>query len=130
MEKESRSEFTQKLEGFIKTVKKAGTKAANKTIELADIASLNIKLQKLNVKLSEKFEELGRLSYKKLSGVGDTSADENQAEAAANEETSTETAAEAPTDETVDKIAALVDGINKLQEEIRLVKIEIKAKKK
>ena len=44
--------------------------AANKTIkvagELADIAKLNIKLKTLSVKLSGKFEKLGRLTYKQL----------------------------------------------------------------
>lgn len=44
--------------------------AANKTIkvagELADIAKLNIKLKALSVKLSGKFEKLGRLTYKQL----------------------------------------------------------------
>lgn len=44
--------------------------AANKTLkvagELADIAKLNIKLKALSVKLSGKFEKLGRLTYKQL----------------------------------------------------------------
>lgn len=44
--------------------------AANKTIkvagELADIAKLNIKLKTMTVKLSGKFEKLGRLTYKQL----------------------------------------------------------------
>ena len=44
--------------------------AANKTIkvagELADIAKLNLKLKTLSVKLSGKFEKLGRLTYKQL----------------------------------------------------------------
>lgn len=44
--------------------------AANKTLkiagELADIATLNIKLKAMSVKLSGKFEKLGRLTYKQL----------------------------------------------------------------
>ena len=44
--------------------------AASKTIrvagELADIAKLNIKVKTLTVKLSGKFEKLGRLTYKQL----------------------------------------------------------------
>ena len=92
------SEFNQKLDSFFASVKKATKKAASKTMELADAASLNIKLQGLNVKLSEKFETLGRLSYKKLEGIGEISTD-----------APTETSA----DDTVDKIAAVVDEINK-----------------
>ena len=98
---ENRKEFNQKIDGFFSSVKKVTKKAANKTIELADVASLNIKLQGLNVKLSERFEALGRLSYKKLEGIG---------------EISTEGVEEAPVDDTVDKIAAIVDQINNLYE--------------
>ena len=108
------SEFNQKLDSFLSSVKKATKKAANKTMELADAASLNIKLQGLNVKLSEKFETLGRLSYKKLEGIG---------------EISTDAPAEETADNTVDKIAATVDEINKLYEEISCLKAEIKAQK-
>ena len=107
-------EFNQKLDGFFASVKKATKKAANKTMELADAASLSIKLQGLNVKLSERFETLGRLSYKKLEGIG---------------EISTEAPAEEAADDTVDKIAAVVDEINKLYEEISCLKAEIKAQK-
>ena len=67
----NKNEWSAKLDSFIGSVKKATKKAANKTMELADAASLNIKLQGLNVKLSEKFEELGRLSYQKLEGIGE-----------------------------------------------------------
>ena len=50
---------------------KAGVeRAANKTIkkagELADTASLHFKLKTLKVKQSEKFEKLGKLTYKQL----------------------------------------------------------------
>ena len=111
---DNRSEFNVKLEGFLNSVKKATKKAANKTMELADAASLNIKLQGLNVKLSEKFEELGRLSYKKLEGIG---------------EISTEEPVDTVEDDTVDKIAETVEQINKLYEEISCLKAEIKAQK-
>lgn len=109
-----KNDFNKKLESFIKSAKKATQKAANKTMELADIASLNVKLQGLKVKLSEKFEELGKLSYQKLSGIGEISTDEV-----------TETEA----DTTVDKIAGLVEQIDKLYEEISCLKSEIKSRK-
>lgn len=109
----NKSEWNEKLGSFIGSVKKATKKAANKTMELADAASLNIKLQGLNVKLSEKFEELGRLSYRKLEGIGEI----------------TDGEAPAPTDDVVDKIAEAVEAINKLYEEISCLKAEIKAAK-
>ena len=118
MEKESKRDFNEKFQNFINSAKKAGKKAAAKTAELADTASLNIKLQGLNVKLSEKFEELGRLSYNKLSGIGEVS-----------EEPTDCTAESERVDDTVDKIADLVDQINKLYEQISCLKAEIKAKK-
>jgi hypothetical protein len=108
------AEFNKKLDSFIAGVKKATKKAANKTMELADAASLNIKLQALNVKLSEKFEQLGRLSYQKLEGIGEITDGAN---------------AEVEADDVVDKIAATVDQINKLYEEISCLKAEIKAAK-
>ena len=46
------------------------SRAANKTFkkagELADIASLHLKLKTLNTKLSDRFETLGKLTYKQL----------------------------------------------------------------
>ena len=111
---ENKNEFNKKLDSFFASVKKATKKAANKTMELADAASLNIKLQGLNVKLSERFEELGRLSYKKLEGIGEVTTDE---------------CTDAPADDTVDKIASTVEQINKLYEEISCLKAEIKAQK-
>ena len=51
-------------------IKASVSRAANKTIkkagELADTASLNFKLKTLKVKQSEKFEKLGKLTYKQL----------------------------------------------------------------
>ena len=53
-----------------KDIKTNVSHAASKTIrvagELADIAKLNIKVKTLTVKLSGKFEKLGRLTYKQL----------------------------------------------------------------
>ncbi len=112
MATENKKEFNDKFQSFVRSAKKAGKKAANKTMELADLASLNLKLQRINVKLSEKFEELGKLSYKKLSGVGEIN--------------------EAPTaesDNAVDMIAAIVDEIDKLYTSQSRIKAEIKAKK-
>lgn len=92
----------EKLNDFIKSAKKVTKKAASTTMELADIASLKVKLQGQMVKLSEKFEELGRLSYGKL----------------ANDEDNTE------------KIAAAVAEIDALKNKIEDTKAEIKAKKR
>ncbi len=51
-------------------IKTGVERAANKTIkkagELADTASLHFKLKTLKVKQSEKFEKLGKLTYKQL----------------------------------------------------------------
>lgn len=112
MSNERNTEFREKFDAFMKNAKKATKKAANKTMEFADIASLNIKLQGLNVKLSEKFEHLGKLSYKKLSGVGEISEDSVSVE-----------------DATVDEIAETVEAIDKLYDEISRLKAEIKARK-
>jgi uncharacterized small protein (DUF1192 family) len=111
MSTEKNTEFKERFDAFMKTAKKATKKAANKTMELADIASLNLRLQSLNVKLSEKFEYLGKLSYKKLSGIGEIS-DENE-----------------PADTTVDEIAETVEAIDRLYDEISRLKTEIKIKK-
>ena len=92
----------EKLNDFIKGAKKVTKKAASTTMELADIASLNVKLQGQKVKLSEKFEELGRLSYGKLAN------DEDNAE----------------------KIASAVAAIDQLKEAIEDIKAEITAKKR
>ena len=61
----------EKMNEFIKSAKKATKKAASTTMELADIASLNLKLQGQSVKLSEKYEKLGKLSYDKLANEAD-----------------------------------------------------------
>ena len=114
MSTERNTEFKERFDSFMKNAKKATKKAANKTMELADIASLNLKLQGLNVKLSEKFETLGKLSYQKLSGVG---------------EISDEITPAGDADTTVDAIAETVEAIDKLYDEISRLKVEIKVRK-
>ena len=91
----------EKMNEFIKSAKKATKKAANTTMELADIASLNLKLQGQSVKLSEKYEKLGKLSYDKLSNDADNA----------------------------EKIATVVEEISAMIEQIENTKAEIKAKK-
>ena len=112
MSTKKNTEFKERFDAFMKTAQKATKKAANKTMELADLASLNLKLQSLNVKLSEKFEYLGKLSYKKLSGIGEIS-----------------DGSEPTADTTVDEIAETVEAIDKLHDEISRLKVEIKVKK-
>ena len=92
----------EKLNSFIQGAKKATKKAANTTMELADIASLNLRLQGQSVKLSETYEKLGKLSYDKLANEADNA----------------------------DAIASVVEEIGKMIEGIENTKAEIKAKKK
>ncbi len=91
----------EKVNNFISNAKKATKKAANTTMELADIASLNIKLQTQSVKLSEKYEKLGKLSYDKLANEADNA----------------------------EKIAKAVEEIGSMIEQIENTKAEIRAKK-
>ena len=51
---------------FCKKVKKTATKVVKKTGEAADIAAKYVKLQKIDSKLSDRYEVLGRLTYKQL----------------------------------------------------------------
>ena len=80
-------------------------RAANKTIqkagELADTASLHFKYKTAKAKLSERFEKLGRLTYKQL-----------KAETSYAEE-----------------IAAVIADIDLLREEIKALKEKIDAQK-
>ena len=91
----------EKVNDFLKGAKKVTKKAADATMELADIAALNVKLQAQKVKLSEKFEILGRLSYEKLEKAADNA----------------------------QQIAATVEEINKLKETVENTKAEIRAKR-
>lgn len=91
----------EKLNNFLQSAKKATKKAAATTIELTDIAALNVKLQAQSVKLSEKYEKLGRLSYSKLAHEADNA----------------------------EKIAESVAEIDAINNDIENIKAEIKAKK-
>lgn len=51
---------------FCDKLGKAANKAVKKTEELADSASKFVKLKALDSKISSKYEELGRLTYKQL----------------------------------------------------------------
>ena len=62
----------QNVQRFVRVTKKAAKEAAVKARKLADIAAVSVKLQGQSVKLSEKYEELGRLSYDKLIKNKDT----------------------------------------------------------
>ena len=53
-----------KWNDFCTTVGKYANRAVKKTEELADTASVHIKLKNLDVKLCEEYEKLGRLTYK------------------------------------------------------------------
>ncbi len=55
-----------KWDNFCAKVSKAANKAVKETGRLADIASLKIKLNSIEVKKAEEFEKLGRLTYDQL----------------------------------------------------------------
>ena len=86
----------------IKTnVSRAANKAIKKTGELADIASMHLKLKSLERKLDGKYKDLGKLTYKQLKSGA------SQAE----------------------KIADTIVEIDTLREDIRLQKEKIEAEK-
>lgn len=80
----------------------AANKAIKKTEELADSASKHIKLKAMDGKLSEKYESLGRLTYKQLKSG------ESQAE----------------------KISGVIDEIDSLRVQRKALHDEIEADKK
>ena len=82
-------------------VSRAANNAIKKTGELADIASMHLKLKSLERKLEGKFTELGKLTYKQLKSGA------SQAE----------------------KIADTIVEIDTLREAIRLQKEKIEAEK-
>lgn len=84
------------------TVGRAANKTMKKAGELADTASLHFKYKTSKAKLSEKFERLGRLTYKQL-----------KTEISHAEE-----------------IATLISDIDALREEIKLIKQKIEDAKK
>lgn len=51
---------------FCKKVKKTAARVAKKTSEATDIAVKYIKLQRIDSRLSDRYEALGRLTYKQL----------------------------------------------------------------
>ncbi|MBQ8140436.1 MAG: hypothetical protein IJ038_01930 [Clostridia bacterium] len=87
-------------------IKSGVGRAANKTMkkagELADTASLHFKLKTLNARLGDKFERLGRLTYKQL-----------KTEISRAEE-----------------IAKVIEDIDSLREEIKALKLKIEELKK
>ena len=82
-------------------VGKAANTAAKKTGEIADTASKYVKLKSVDVKLSSKYESLGRLTYKQLKNGG------SQAQS----------------------ISAVIEEIDALNEQRKAIKAEIEAEK-
>ena len=82
-------------------VGRATGKAIQKTGEIADMASLYLKLKNLNLQLNERYETLGKLTYKQLK------TEASQAE----------------------KIAQIIEDIDQLREQVSLQKDRILALK-
>lgn len=78
-------------------VEHAANKAIKKTSEIADTASLRVKLKSLDVKLNCEYEKLGKLTYKQLK------TSKSQAE----------------------EIAAVIDSIDSLRAEMKTVREKI-----
>ena len=89
------------LNEFYKTVKSVADKAVKKTEELADIAAKHVILHRIESKLEERYENLGKLTYKQLK------TGESQAE----------------------RIALYIESIDKLRAERKAVQTEIDAYK-
>lgn len=86
---------------FCKKVKSAAGKAVKKTEEVADTAAKYIRLHQIDSKLSDRYEVLGRLTYKQLK------TGESQAE----------------------RIAMYIESIDKLREDRKSLQAEIDADK-
>lgn len=84
-----------------KKINSTTKKIAKKTTEVADTASKHIKLKSLDGKLSDKYEELGRIYYKQLNGA----------------------------EVEISKIDAILSEINALKYEKKALKAEIQADK-
>ena len=84
---------------FAKNLKTKAKKAAKKTGEATDIAVKYVKLHKMDSKLSDRYEALGRLTYKQLK------TGESQAE----------------------KIALYIDSIDKIRADRKALNAEIEA---
>lgn len=68
---------------FISSAKKAFSKAAVKVNDLADTAADSIKIESLKLKLSQKYEELGKIVYNEMKSSTDDSSAEKAADKAA-----------------------------------------------
>ena len=86
---------------FCKKVKKTAAKVVKKTGEAADIAAKYVKIQKIDSKLSDRYEVLGRLTYKQLK-TGESHAE---------------------------KIALYIESIDQLRAERKTISDEIEADK-
>ena len=86
---------------FCKKVKKTAAKVVKKTGEAADIAAKYVKIQKIDSKLSDRYEVLGRLTYKQLK-TGESHAE---------------------------KIALYIESIDQLRAERKAISDEIEADK-
>ena len=82
-----------------KKVKNVADKAVKKTEELADSAAKHVKLHRIESKLSDRYETLGKLTYKQLK------TGESQAE----------------------RIAAYIESIDKLRADRKALQAEIEA---
>ena len=91
------SEFNK----FYKKIKRTASKAVKKTGEVAEIAGKYVKLQRIDSKLSDRYEVLGRLTYKQLK-TGESHAE---------------------------KIALYIDSIDKLRADRKALNEEIEADK-
>lgn len=68
---------------FISSAKKAFNKAAVKVNDLADTAADSIKIESLKLKLSQKYEELGKIVYNEMKSSTDDASAEKAADKAA-----------------------------------------------
>lgn len=89
------------LNSFCKKVKSVAGKAVKKTGEFADLAAKYVRLHSMDSKLDDRYEMLGRLTYKQLK------TGESQAE----------------------KIAAYIESIDKIRADRKALQAEIDAEK-
>ena len=91
--------FMSELNDLCKKVKNVADRAVKKTEEIADSAAKHIKLHRIDSKLSDRYENLGKLTYKQLK------TGESQAE----------------------RIAAYIESIDKLRADRKSLQAEIEA---
>jgi hypothetical protein len=87
--------------GLCKKIKRTAAKVVKKTGEAADMAAKYIKLQRIDSKLSDRYEVLGKLTYKQIK-TGESYAE---------------------------KIALYIDSIDKLRADRKALNDEIAAEK-